>query len=248
MSPHCVCLCVWPGLACPGGMWRHTCTHAHPCAHAHTGARAPTTHLDEQVLLHHLLGLADEPLLQRLDLLDHLVRRRVAALQLAPPACRVWACAWVRVATHARRPWQCMCGEAAPADVPSSTRGRARAASTHTSAAQHLCTLSGLSSSSLSALTLVRSCSSCRPRLATCTMNGAHGHAHIRTCVHARGEGGAVSPAPQQARHASVCRARMPQALAVPAARVTVEPSQAPHHTTPHHTTPPRPRVRAPRA
>lgn len=33
----------------------------------------------------HLLGLGDEALLQRLDLLNHLVRAGVAALELAPP-------------------------------------------------------------------------------------------------------------------------------------------------------------------
>mmetsp|Transcript_27535 Transcript_27535/g.44022 ORF Transcript_27535/g.44022 Transcript_27535/m.44022 type:complete len:207 (+) Transcript_27535:1998-2618(+) len=40
--------------------------------------------LNEQVFLHHLLRLGDETLLERLDLLDHLVRGRVRALQLAP--------------------------------------------------------------------------------------------------------------------------------------------------------------------
>ena len=41
-------------------------------------------HLDKELLLHHLLRLLDEPLLQRLDLLDHLVGAGVGALQLAP--------------------------------------------------------------------------------------------------------------------------------------------------------------------
>lgn len=43
-------------------------------------------HLDEQVLLHYLLCLANEPLLQRLDLLNHLIRAGITALQLTPPA------------------------------------------------------------------------------------------------------------------------------------------------------------------
>ena len=42
-------------------------------------------YLDEQILLDDLLGLGDQTLLQRLDLLDHLVRARVRPLQLAPP-------------------------------------------------------------------------------------------------------------------------------------------------------------------
>ena len=40
--------------------------------------------LNEHVLLGDLLGLRNQPLLQRLDLLDQLVRLRVRALQLAP--------------------------------------------------------------------------------------------------------------------------------------------------------------------
>ena len=44
-----------------------------------------TTHLDQQTLLHRLLRLGDEPLLQRLDLEHHFVGGGVGALQLAPP-------------------------------------------------------------------------------------------------------------------------------------------------------------------
>ena len=39
----------------------------------------------EQVLLHDFLRLGDETLLQRLDLLDHLVRRGVGTFQFPPP-------------------------------------------------------------------------------------------------------------------------------------------------------------------
>ena len=41
-------------------------------------------HLDEQIALDDLLRLGNEALLQRLDLLDHLVRARVRPVELAP--------------------------------------------------------------------------------------------------------------------------------------------------------------------
>lgn len=79
--------------------------------------------------------------LQGLDLQDHLVCRRVAALQLAPPA----------AAVHRRR----------------RRRGGGGAGRVRGSTATRLCTLSGLSSSSPSALTLARSPSSSRLRVCT---------------------------------------------------------------------------------
>jgi len=43
------------------------------------------SYLYEHVFLDHLLRLADQPLLERLDLLDHLIGGGVTALQLPPP-------------------------------------------------------------------------------------------------------------------------------------------------------------------
>ena len=44
-----------------------------------------SAYLNEELLLHHFLCLLDEPLLEGLDLLDHLVGAGVGALQLPPP-------------------------------------------------------------------------------------------------------------------------------------------------------------------
>mmetsp|Transcript_5488 Transcript_5488/g.12645 ORF Transcript_5488/g.12645 Transcript_5488/m.12645 type:complete len:249 (+) Transcript_5488:90-836(+) len=52
--------------------------------------------LDEQIFLDHLLRLGDEPLLQRLDLLHHLIRPRIRAVQLAPPVRVVWVLKFLR--------------------------------------------------------------------------------------------------------------------------------------------------------
>ena len=46
--------------------------------------------LDQQLLLHNLLRLGYQPLLQRLDLLDELECTRITALKLAPPVHIHW--------------------------------------------------------------------------------------------------------------------------------------------------------------
>ena len=52
--------------------------------------------LDEHVLLRDLLSLGDEPLLERLDLLDHLVSFWVSALEFPPPVHIEWLLELIR--------------------------------------------------------------------------------------------------------------------------------------------------------
>ena len=46
--------------------------------------------LDEDILLRDLLGFGNEPLLKRLDLLDHLIGLWVSALELSPSVHVEW--------------------------------------------------------------------------------------------------------------------------------------------------------------
>ena len=128
----------------------------------------PVAYLYEQVLLHNLLCLADQALLQGLDLLDHLVRAGVTALQLAPPAHSTDQV--THTLHHPAGTTPSSPGKMTPCKAEDVLRGCVLFRwlvmefcpdwQGTMSVAQYLCTLSGLSSSSLSALTFVRSCSS----------------------------------------------------------------------------------------